>query len=83
MVAATVDEYIVVTLKDTGTGIMPKLLPRVFERGVSGSESTGVGLPICKEIIEAHGGTISIESEKGTTVTFTIPVYEGEVESND
>ncbi|MCL2357256.1 MAG: HAMP domain-containing histidine kinase [Defluviitaleaceae bacterium] len=83
LAAVRESDCIAVTIKDTGTGITPKLLPRVFERGVSGSGSTGVGLAICKEIIEARGGTISIESEKGTAVTFTIPVYKSEVESDD
>ena len=71
------DGYITAQLTDTGTGIESELLPVIFERGVSGSGGAGMGLPICKSIIEAHGGTIQIESKtgSGTAVTFTIPIF--------
>jgi signal transduction histidine kinase len=81
--AATLDgNYITVKIRDNGTGISAELLPRVFERGVSGKGGKGYGLSICKTIIEAHGGAVAIESEpgKGTTVTFTVPVYGGQSE---
>ncbi|MGC4019066.1 MAG: HAMP domain-containing sensor histidine kinase [Muricomes sp.] len=70
-----------VTVSDTGGGILEELLPHVFERGVSGGKGTGYGLYLCKIILESHGGDIGIESElgKGTKVTFTIPVYEGQL----
>jgi signal transduction histidine kinase len=66
-----------VTVTDNGSGIAPELLPHVFERGVSGTGGTGVGLEICKKIIESHGGTITAKSTlgKGTAVWFTLPVY--------
>jgi signal transduction histidine kinase len=67
-----------VAITDTGTGIGPELLPRVFERSVVGEKGgTGIGLAICKEVIESHGGRITIASEpgQGTTVTFTLPEY--------
>jgi len=74
--------YIAVSVADNGSGISPELLPRVFERGVSGSGGTGYGLHICKSIVEAHGGTIEVNSQprNGTTVTFTVPVYGGQEE---
>jgi signal transduction histidine kinase len=77
--------FITVRLSDTGDGISPEIMPFVFDRGVSENKSTGFGLPICKTIIEAHGGDIFIESEpnKGTCVTFTIPVYGGQDETRD
>ena len=70
--------FILVSVTDTGTGIDSKLLTHIFERGVSGSQGTGFGLAISKEIIESHGGTIEAESEanKGTEVIFTLPVFE-------
>jgi signal transduction histidine kinase len=58
-----------------------KLYHHILERGVSSKESgTGIGLALCKENIQSHGGKIEIESEhgKGTAVTFTLPVYEGD-----
>ena len=57
-------DLIVVTVTDTGTGIPAELLPHVFERGVSGMGGTGFGLPICKDIIESHGGFIEIKSKE-------------------
>jgi signal transduction histidine kinase len=74
-------KFVSVYVTDTGTGIAPKMLPYIFERGISGSGGTGVGLSICKSIIETHDGTLKIESvqNKGTEVIFTIPIYcEGE-----
>jgi signal transduction histidine kinase len=81
--ATQTDGCITVTIRDSGRGIAPELLPRVFERGVSGGDGKGYGLSICKTIIEAHGGAIDIESEKGlgTTVTFTVPLYGGQSEA--
>jgi signal transduction histidine kinase len=81
--------YIIVRITDSGTGIPSELLDRVFERGVAGkAEGSGFGLYLCKAIIEAHGGTIAIKSDKqvqsgtvtaqGTEVTFNIRVYGGQ-----
>jgi signal transduction histidine kinase len=72
--------FITVCVADTGGGIKPELLSRVFERGISGRDGTGYGLYICKTVVETHGGTISIESKqgKGAAVTFTVPVYGGQ-----
>jgi signal transduction histidine kinase len=72
--------YITARVHNTGEGIEPELLPRVFERGVSGRGGTGYGLYICKTVAEAHGGAVKIESApgRGTAVTFTVPVYGGQ-----
>ena len=70
------DRCIRLIMADTGTGISPELLPHVFEMHVRGkAESTGLGLFICREVVESHGGTISIESKlgKGTAVTIELP----------
>lgn len=69
---------IVFHVTDTGIGIQPDKLSRVFERFVkvnSFAQGTGLGLSICKTIIERLGGTISASSEYGvgTTFTFTLP----------
>lgn len=78
--AAQVSGQIEVTLSDTGRGIAPEDLPRIFDRFYKGSDShgTGLGLTIAKNLIAAHGGTIRAQSEldHGTTITFTLPVKE-------
>jgi len=78
-------QLIEVTVTDTGSGISPELLPLVFERKTTGIGSTGLGLAICKEIVEAHHGTIEIESilSKGTKVTFMLPVFSNTVHSGN
>lgn len=75
------DALVYVAVSDTGIGIPPEKLARVFERfyQVDGSTTrrfggAGLGLTLCKQIIEAHGGHIYVESElgKGTTFWFTL-----------
>jgi len=65
---------------DTGTGIAPEILPRVFDRFAKSADSggSGLGLAIAKSLVEAHGGAIHADSPpaKGTTVRFTIPLEE-------
>jgi len=63
---------------DNGEGISKENLPRIFDRYFTtkpDSQGTGLGLPICKEIVERHAGTISVESrqELGTAVTVELP----------
>jgi signal transduction histidine kinase len=77
------DNLILVSIKDTGTGIDPEILPRLFSKFVTKSyQGTGLGLFISKGIIEAHGGkiwavsnnNIIADEEKGATFYFTLPV---------
>jgi signal transduction histidine kinase len=75
-----------VTVSDTGEGILPQDMPFIFERYFQGhapsqfekrfNEGSGLGLSICKHIIEAHHGTISFKSAKhqGTEFYFTLPI---------
>ena len=72
----------VIRIEDNGSGIEADDLPRVFNRfdrvveaGVRGEAALGLGLPLTQQFIEAHGGTVELDSEKGkgTTVTLTIP----------
>jgi PAS domain S-box-containing protein len=72
--------YVAVAVTDTGSGIPPEYLPRIFEKFVqvphAPSGGAGLGLAISKHLVEAHGGQISVRSEvgRGTTFTFTLPV---------
>ena len=74
--AQTKDDTVTIMVADTGTGIAPNILSRVFERGVSGKENgSGLGLAISKEIIIRHGGDITAKNtENGATITVTFPV---------
>lgn len=61
---------------DTGEGIDSDILPHVFNRSFSGDGSTGLGLFVCKEAVENHGGTIDIQSVPGfgTRIIFCLPI---------
>jgi len=66
-----------ISFTDTGTGISKDILPKIFLPIVTNkAQSMGFGLAICKRIIDAHAGTIAIETVegKGTTLTVTLPV---------
>jgi signal transduction histidine kinase len=84
--AGTVD----LTVRDTGNGIPPDVLPRIFERyfstkqgpDASGKGGTGVGLSACREIIEAHQGKIRVESTVGVGTAFTLKLPAAKVESS-
>ena len=73
-----------ISVSDTGRGIAKENQERIFERfqqvdrtDVGGEKGTGLGLAIAKDLVELHGGTISVQSElgKGSTFSFTLPVY--------
>jgi len=70
-------EEVIVSIKDTGEGINPEILPRLFTKFATRSFSgTGLGLYISKSIVEAHGGKMWAENnsdEEGATFTFTLP----------
>jgi signal transduction histidine kinase len=71
-------ENAIISIKDTGTGIDPEILPRLFSKFASRSfQGTGLGLFISKSIIEAHGGRIWAENNAdriGATFSFTLPL---------
>jgi signal transduction histidine kinase len=79
-------EEVVIAVKDTGSGIDPGLMPRLFTKFATKSyQGTGLGLFISKSIVEAHGGEIWAENNnnngsdsdrnhKGATFYFTLPV---------
>jgi len=68
----------IITIEDTGTGIDPEILPRLFTKFTKKSDKgTGLGLYISKSIVEAHGGKIWAENNtasKGATFTFSLPL---------
>jgi two-component system sensor histidine kinase ResE len=79
------NRHIEVSVHNSGSAIPPEELPRIFERfyrgersrarSSSGYRGTGLGLAIARGFVEAHGGTITAESDpnSGTTFTFTLP----------
>jgi len=79
------DNYALVKIKDTGDGIDPTIMPRLFTKfSTKSSHGTGLGLFICKSIIEAHGGKIWARNnyeEKGATFFFTLPVMITEMQT--
>ena len=81
--ARAADAEVAVSVHDTGTGIAPEHLPYVFDRFYRADKSrarqtggAGLGLAIAKQLVVAHGGSISVESApgQGTTFTFTVSV---------
>jgi PAS domain S-box-containing protein len=76
------DNFIEISIKDTGIGMSQEMIDNLFRldentnrRGTEGEPSTGLGLILCKDFIEKHGGKIWVRSEegKGSTFTFTLP----------
>lgn len=86
--AEEVGTYVKVTVRDTGCGISEEDLPHIWERYYKGRYSetgTGLGLFICKFIVESHGGNIDVESEtgKGTAFCFTLPIAESAADAEE
>ena len=79
--ALTKGREVVFSVSDTGPGIAPESLAHVFDRFWQAATrarrlGAGLGLPITKGIVDAHGGRIWVESElgRGTTFFFTVPI---------
>jgi signal transduction histidine kinase len=77
------DTWVAIGVTDTGAGIPSEDLPRIFERFYRSDKSrertqghSGLGLAIVREIVEAHGGVVSVDSRpgQGTTFRLTLPV---------
>jgi len=78
------NDKVKISISDKGAGMTKKQIKHIFEEFYKADksrhdfESSGLGLTICKRIVEKHGGKIWVESkgrEKGTTVFFTLPIY--------
>jgi PAS domain S-box-containing protein len=83
------DQSTVVKISDSGIGMTPVLKNKLFQlnemtsrTGTEGEPSTGLGLLLCKEFIDKHGGTIWVESEVGKGSTFSITIPERRTSSN-
>ncbi len=78
-ITTSYDGCIRMKIADNGLGMTPEVLNRAFEPfHTTKTKGTGLGLPICKQIVDAHNGRISIQSRRhvGTTVVVEIPVDE-------
>ncbi|MYI07740.1 MAG: response regulator, partial [Gemmatimonadetes bacterium] len=82
------DVHVAISVTDRGRGISPERLPHLFRKHAGGGDGTarevryGLGLAICKGLVEAHGGRIRAASGgpgQGTRITFTVPVASGAV----
>ncbi len=87
LTAVREDIHVAISVADEGTGVAADLLPHLFGKfsgidtvnGKRRASDTGLGLAICKGIVEAHGGRVGAESDGpglGTTLTFTVPAAE-------
>jgi len=80
----SISNKVIITVSDNGIGIQPENIDRIFTNdksvnrvGTANEKSTGLGLLLCKEFVEAHGEKISVNSQlgKGSNFSFTLPVY--------
>jgi two-component system sensor histidine kinase KdpD len=83
--ARTEGRFVGIDVADRGVGIPPSDLKHVFEKFYSlrrplGREGTGLGLSVCKGIVEAHGGTIRAENRSGggTVIKLMLPIFSGD-----
>lgn len=72
-------QFVYVSVKDSGPGIAEKQIPHLFDRfwqaSATAHQGAGIGLSVAKSIVEAHGGVLTVESHlgSGTTFTFSLP----------
>ena len=89
--AETIDDNTIrVSVEDTGVGIPQKDIERLFKieekvssQGTEGESSTGLGLLLCKEFVEMHGGKIWVESENGKGSKFSFTIHKKPVEASN
>jgi PAS domain S-box-containing protein len=86
-------DFVDVEVSDSGIGVLPDDLPRLFDdffrgKNAAGNKGTGLGLSICRRIVEAHGGRIWVESpnpdtDSGCRFVFTLPKYTDSAATTD
>jgi two-component system, OmpR family, sensor kinase len=86
MTTTEADQHIAISIRDTGPGITPSLLPHIFERFYRGDASrsgggAGLGLSIAKELVQAQDGTLVAESQIGQGSVFTVTLPQANLES--
>jgi signal transduction histidine kinase len=76
VVATQTSEWLVVRVRDNGPGIAAQDLSRIFDRFHKGprSQGSGLGLAVARQLVEAHGGEIAVESEVGAGTVFTVKI---------
>lgn len=76
-------DYVIVTVSDNGVGLEQSETKKIFDLFISskGNAGTGLGLAVCKRIVESHGGSITVTAEKGKgcTFAFSLPVAHNEM----
>jgi signal transduction histidine kinase len=70
----TTGRWVELVVRDNGPGIQPEDFPRIFLPFFSRSGGTGLGLPLARQIIHAHGGTVEVDSQPGAGATFTVRI---------
>ena len=83
-------DAVVLTVADTGQGIPAEDVPHLFERFYRADKSrsriqgrNGLGLAICKAIVDAHGGSIAVSSQEGAGSTFTVRLPQASLDTAD
>lgn len=88
-VVTETENQVKVSVRDQGLGIVPQEKEQLFHRFVQGRTrrgKSGLGLYLCRQIIEAHGGSIGVESspgEEGSTFWFILPVNQDKIQFQD
>jgi signal transduction histidine kinase len=78
IIANTDDDKVIIAVSDTGTGVSEEHKAKLFEPlFTTKARGIGLGLAVCKNLVEANGGSIGVESEvgKGSTFTIIFPVH--------
>lgn len=72
------DEFVYITVADNGVGIAPEKMGHIWDLGFSEKQSTGLGLPFVRQVIERHQGEVRVESEKGSYTKVIVCLKKGE-----